>query len=277
MVGSGLSDIRMGIDVVLNFLKYVDRHDVCPEYAANIKQAQEVCLLALEEAPAIEALVELLPGHFNTALRMLHGTDHKDEHLGFVYNQAIPDPKHSKLSVAVTLSTLMPHDDRFHTPAEWYVIDTHELTFEIMAITLPDDGVRAKFKTINEHFHGETDIQPCGTITAAPLILRDGWDTTRTTTPREFDGEDTQFILEEDILRHLKEGMMLDLCVCTLNVGLRFIKYVKAVKPTYYEFLPQELMLNYKEPVANERPAKSIYDWDDEEALDGVVAGDRDE
>ncbi len=276
MVGSGLSDIRMGIDVVLNFLKYVDRHDVCPEYAADVKQAQEVCLLALEETPVIQELVKLLPGHFNTALQMLHGTDNNDEHFGFVYNQAIPDPKHSKLSVAVTLSTLMPDDDRFQAPAEWHVVDTRELSFEIQTIILPDDDVRAKFKSINEHFFGEPDIQPCGTITAEPVMLRDGWDTTIKTLPRLFDGN-TQFILEEDILRHLKEGMVLDVCVCTLNVGLRFIKYVKAVKPTYYTFLPQELMLNYKEPVANERPGKSIYDFDDEEGLDGVGGGDRDE
>ncbi len=275
MVGSGLSDIRMGIDVVLNFLKYVDRHDVCPEYADNIKQAQEVCRLALEETPVIQQLVGLLPGRFNTALQMLHCKPDKDEPFGFVYNQAIPDPKHSKLSVAVTLSILMPDNDRFQTPADWRIIDTRDMTFEIFSITLPDDEMRAKFKSVNEHFPDAPDIPPCGIITAEPVMLRDGWDVTVKELPSSFDGNSV-FILEEDILRLLKESMTLDVCVCTLNVGLRFIKYVKAVKPTYYTFLPQELMLNYKEPVANDRPAKSVHDLDEEGGLDGV-GGDRDE
>ena len=269
MVGSSMAELRMGVEVVLNFLKYVDRHDVCPEYADDIKNAQKVCLRALEETPAIIALIEMVPGHFNTALRMLHCAA-DDGSSDCAFRETISDPKLAQISHAATLSIVLGPDS-IPPNTKWSVLHTDELTFEILAITLPTDAARAKYRTINEHLTEYPDIQPCGTITVRPIILRDGWDNTMTATiPPEIDAE-SQFILEEDILRLLVVGMKLTVGVCTLNVGFKFIKYVKAIRPSYYVFLPQELMFNYKEPVLSERPSRSVHDREDGE--DGVVGG----
>jgi hypothetical protein len=276
MVGSATGDYLLGVDVVLNFLKYVDRHDVCPEYADDVKNAQRVCLRALREVPGIWELRKMLPGHFNTALRILHvkGEDGKPLEFDSFCEEPLPDPKFARISHAATLSILMGAD-RYPIDTEWRVMDTREMTFEVLTITPPSDASRAKYKAINQHLADYPDIEPCGTITVRPVIIRDGWDNSMTATiPPEADVE-RELILEEGILELVTVGMKLTLSVCTLNVGLKFIQYVKDIRPSFYVFLPQELMFNYKEPVLNERPGRSIHDFDDDDA--GVAVGDGDD
>ncbi|KAK4234858.1 Argonaute complex, subunit Arb1 [Achaetomium macrosporum] len=266
LVGSQMDDFRMGVDVVLNFLKYVDRHDVCPEYIDDVRKAQEVCLQALEEIPDTQELLLLVPGPFNTALRVLHCKEDDDCFLGSdcFRDTAVPDTKYARISHAATLSILFG-PKRFQPDAEWVVTETLEYNFEVREISLPDDAVRAKYKAINQHLREYPDIQPCGSIVAHPVIIRDGWDNTMTATIPPEDDVNVQLVLEEGILRLLKVGMKLTMEVCTLNMGLKFIKRVHEIKPTFYTFLPQELMFNYKEPIPSERPARSIYDVGNEE------------
>jgi hypothetical protein len=276
MAGGNMDDFRPSVDVVLNFLKYVDLHDVCPEYADDIKNAQTVCLRALDEIPAIGELYKLAPGHFNTALRVLHAKSEED--VSYTYTrEALPDTKQARISHAATLSILMGAS-RFPTDIEWTVTETTELTYEILTIVLPNDTTRAKYKAINQHLVDLPDIQPCGIVTVRPVIVRDGWDKSASAAiPAEAD-VDTEFILEEDILRLLRVGMKLTMGVCTLNVGLKFIKYVNGIRPSFYVFLPQELMFRYKEPVSNDRPAPSIHDMiGEDDGPTGAPVGDQDD
>jgi hypothetical protein len=266
MVGSELDDFRMGVDVVLNFLKYIDRHDVCPEYLDDVRGAQKICLQALEEIPAIQEMLRLVPGPFNTALRVLYSKEEDDQVVDSEYfsETAVPDAKYARISHAATVSILFG-PTRFRADAEWVVTGTLEYDFEVREVSLPDDAVRAKYKAINEHLRDYPDIQPCGTIIVHPVIIRDGWDNTTSATIPPEDDADVQLILEEDILRLLNVGMKLTMEVCTLNVGLKFIKRVREIKASFYVFLPQELMFNYKEPIPSDRLSRSIHDVDNED------------
>ncbi|KAK4251330.1 Argonaute complex, subunit Arb1 [Corynascus novoguineensis] len=265
LVGTQSAQYAMGVNVVLNFLKYVDLHDVCPEYADDVKSAQSICLRALEEVPATTKLLQLLPGHFNAALSVLHvkqedgGSSDIDNYFG----KALPDVKQAKASHAATLSILMGAN-WFPTAGEWFITETAELTFEVLAIDLPSDITCAKYKAINQHLTNYANIQPCGTITARPVVVPDGWDNNMTATMPPGADKESQFVLEEDILHLMVVGMKLTMEVCTLNIGLKFIKSVTQVRPSFYIFLPQELMFHYKEPLPNDRPAKSVHDCDDE-------------
>jgi hypothetical protein len=266
MVGSSMKDFTIGVEVVLNFLKYVDRHDVCPEYAEDVKSAQKVCLQALEEMPAIAELLRLVPGPFNTALRVLH-CDKDEDTSGFdcFVETPVSNATDAKLIRAGTLAIHFGVK-RWLAPEAPVITDTSEYTFEVRKVSLPDDAIRAKYTTMKQHLARVPAFRPCGTFTARPVVIRDGWDNTmRATIPPEAD-VDHEFVLEEDMLRLLREGMKLTMVVCTLSDGLRFIKHVRAIKPSFYVFLPQELMNTYKEPVLNDRPARSIHDrWEDEE------------
>jgi hypothetical protein len=167
--------------------------------------------------------------------------------------------------------------DRFPTNAEWFVTDKDELTFEVLEIDLPNNATRAKYKTLNQHLVNYPDIHPCGTITARAVVIRNGWDTTGATIPPDT-GKKCQFVLEEGALRLLTVDMKLTMGVCTLNVGLKFIHYIKGILPSFYLFLPQELMFQYKEPVPNDRPSRSVHDpEDDGDVVAGNPAGDLDD
>lgn len=269
----------MGVEVVSNFLKYVDMHDVCPEYAEDIKSAQKVCIEALEEMPAAWRLVNLLPGDFNAALRALHCREEEESFTAFGNHGKgiISDWKRAKICQAVTLASLLR--DR-NTPAdkEWTVTGTVEQTFEVCEINPPDAATKVKYAAVNKHLMDYPDIQPCGTVIGRPIIVRDGWDNTMVDTIAEEAAGHVQFILEEEILRLLKVGMKIAMGVCTLNVGIAFIKYIKDVKPTFYVFLPQELMFQFKDPVLNPRPAPNIHDRDtNEDILAGIPICDADD
>lgn len=268
----------MGVEVVSNFLKYVDMHDVCPEYAKDIKSAQNLCAQALEEMPAVWELVALLPGDFNSALGATHCEKKEDIFTPFGSSGKVTsDSKYAKLCQAVTVASLLA-EKRLPADEEWAVTRTDEQTFEVCEIKLPGAATKAKYAAINKYLVDYPDFQPCGTITARPVVVRDGWDSTMSARiPDEIAGE-AEFVLEEDILRLLKVGMKLTMGVCTLNVGLKFIKYIKHVKPSFYVFLPQELMFYFKEPLPNPRPAPNIHDRDvNEEILAGIPIGDADD
>ncbi|KAH6632179.1 Argonaute complex, subunit Arb1 [Chaetomium tenue] len=273
LVGAKTEQFFMGVDVVLNFLKYVDRHDVCPEYADDVRAAQKICLKALEELPAITELLRRLPGHFNTSIRVLHMKPEDDDSWNFSASsdQAVPDIKYARASQAATLSILMG-PNRFPADPEWSVTDKAEQTFEVLSIDPPSDATRAKYKAINQHLTSFPDIPTCGTITARSVIICEGWDNAAATSPPDA-GKKCQFVLEEGILRLLVVGMKLTMGVCTLNVGLKFIQYIRGIRPSFYLFLPQELMFQYKEPVPNDRPARSVHDREDE----GDDVGGRDD
>ncbi|KAL2020462.1 hypothetical protein VTK56DRAFT_8428 [Thermocarpiscus australiensis] len=277
LVAMNMDDYRSGVEVVSNFLKYVDHHDVCPEYGDDVKDAQRVCLRALEEIPAIVELTELVPGNFNAAARALYCKTDEANFSSFDYYSGMSplDRKGAKMSVAVTLSILLG-PSRIETDKEWTVVETVEQSFEVSQITFPDAIAHAKYKATNQHLADYPDIQPCGTISARPVVIRDGWDNAMTDTTPE--AAESLFILEENILQLLTVGTKLTMGVCALNVGLKFIKYVKDIKPSFYVFLPQELMLDFKEPVPNDRPAPSADDADgDEEIVSGTPGGDGDD
>ena len=276
MAGSGMAEYQMGVEVVLNFLKYVDLHDVCPEYAADVRRAQRVCLQALDEFPAIKELLELIPGDFNTSLRALHC---KPDEVGGFYASEVQDRTFMRVTFATTLG-LLYGTYRYPLRSRWTVTDTTEQSFEITAITLPTEEILAKYKVINNHLAAFPDIAPCGTITVRRVIVHDGWDNSMTEKiPDEEANVETQFVFEENVLRLMGVGMKLTAGVCTMDTGVKFIKYVKAIRPSFHVFLPQELMFGYREPVPNDRPAKSVHDKDDDGAggAGGSVGGDGDD
>ena len=70
-VGFWNPDIKLAIDTILNFLKYIQHHDVCPEYADNIAEASRICSIASKEIPELGAIGAAVPGDFNLACRIL--------------------------------------------------------------------------------------------------------------------------------------------------------------------------------------------------------------
>lgn len=258
----------MGVSVVSNFLKYVDRHDVCPEYSDDVRNAIALCEKAMDEMSRINEARVSLPGDFNTSAASLFCKGRRefwefDNHLGNAF-----DDKKARLIFGVHSAVLLDKErsaglGKLLRAREPHAIETAEETIEIMEIILPSSTQSVYYKQINQHLNKGFGIHACGSMVVMPVILRD--DVDRVIPQKVIDGPaKTEVIfLEENILKLLDVGMVLDAVTCTLvSDGLKFIKGFSRLRPTFYTFLPQELMLQYKEPVKSDRPAKSADDED---------------
>lgn len=269
--------------MVLNFLKYVISHDVCPEYADDLRRAQKVCVAALEEAQAIYDLMELLPGTFNLAGYMLFdGTLEPDS--GSEWGPASKPPFDKEAARTILLahgSVLLDNanSDRLqkalNDPDARIVKGTG--CFEVVGITLPSKAAIAQLEIatecMNQHFEQNLSLEACGRLAVRPTFVQSGWQVTPTSgvpVMTTMDGEYTTakvpefFFVEVEALETFKIGMKMQLSFITLEDGLvNFMARAENIYQSFYTFLPQELMIKYKEPKLNERPAKSIHDADD--------------
>lgn len=273
LVGSDLHLIKTTVDLVQNFLNYVLHHDVCPEYSADIRQAKGICDQALDQIPRIFGIWRDVPGDFSTAAQTLfcHG---EEMEFTVYYSGGAKESMDRKRAVVVVMATLATMDDvSFDLVRKTWaanaiqVVEEVEQAFEIVELRQPSDEVVRLYLGVKDPASGVPgSIEPCGHVVLKPTTIQDGWDTGLFTSLAPGIGDQETLVLERSIMRYLIAGMKLKLVVCTLNIGVKFIKEFKEIHPSYYTFLPQELMLNYKEPIPSLRPAPSVEDPDVEDA-----------
>lgn len=266
----------MAADLVQNFLNYVLHHDVCPEYADNIHQAKAVCDQALDQIPRIFGIWQAIPGDFSIAAQTLYCRKEGEEASPYYLGGANKRMDHKRATVVFMATVATMDSDSVEAVCAAsasnaiQVVDTAEGAFEILELRDPSEEVLQLYRGVKDPASGAPGtIEPCGLIVLKPITIQDGWDTGLCTDPVCGDGAQESLIINCSIMRYLMVGMKVKLVVCTLNIGIKFIKELKEVCPSYYTFLPQELMLNYREPVPNERPAPGM---DDLEAEDEQLA-----
>lgn len=266
----GAPDYAAGVDVVSNFLKYVDLHDVCPEYAEDLKRAQQLCQKAREEMPQLARALFLLPGDFGTAARRVTCDDYDE--FGWDQLPVDMDIKTARQNVGIVMSILMSSKCGHEKGIKFGELEgmptvtkaIAKQAYEVVGIVLPNDECHLKFKSINKHLadmnkdlEGEAVvIKPCGILQVKPTVIRSGWENTMHKTV-----EDVTYnlVMEEEILALMKVGFKFEWDICLFNYGVGFVKTPGPGHPTFYEFLPQELMWGYKEPEMNPRPGPSIH------------------
>lgn len=248
------------VDVVQNFLNYVLQHDVCPEYQDNVNAARLVCERARVELPLITQAARALPGNFNRAAKQ------------FLVDGAGGSAAEITLKVGIALAAMQAGDsslvDRLRDDGPVDIIRKSVESYRVDGLQHPsEEDLRriSKLQTMN-NMTGASTLQPVGRLVLKSCTIEDGWATTPT--EAEFDESTARvdfFIVEEDVLKVLVPGMKLKLDVVELSIGLKIITKVHNVWPSYYTFLPQELMWYYKTPELNLRPAPSIHDPNFEE------------
>jgi hypothetical protein len=241
-------------------------HDVCPEFNDDIKAARSVCELAKVELPDVISVTSLLPGPFNNAACALYPV--KDLDASVFDNSAARDID-AEAAKRIFMATIATNEELTNRVMGTVVQCTrsYEETYEVKELHFPADelnGFHAGVVTTPEEDGKTGGTRPCGYVTVVPTTVQDGWDNERTQAKESSDEE--VFFLEVDILKKLRPGMKMRLVVGMLSLGLPIIREVREVYASFYTFLPQELMLDYREPVPNDRPAPSIHDPNAEEA-----------
>lgn len=257
--------MHLGIDTIDNFLRYILQHDVCPEYEDDVKDSMTVAEAAREEWPMVHRLLASLPGEFNLAAKELFCP--KDEL--FMSSQLPQDFN----PILVFYAAMAVMDDRatfreiFNNRPK--ITRIFSCTLELVEITFPSDD---HVKHVKSLLVGDkrVAIKPIGKAVFKQGTIEDEWD--NPTQPWPVAEDTITLFFDDSILEGMKIGMRMTLKICELDIGLRFVKEVENVVPTFYTFLPQELMRHYKEPKVTDRPAPSVYDPDVEEKMHDIIA-----
>jgi hypothetical protein len=260
LVGTDMGLIQMAVDVVTNFLNYVLHHDVCPEYNADIMKAREICNSTVDQITRTFQIVQDTPDEFSRACYALFKGG---KAIYAEYDDWDTLKRMSKEHAQrVFYASVAAHDVLYNkvkgTTVEDIQIVHHVMQhFEVEHIALPSEEQVRQYLGVKDE-HGVTgNIKPCGLLTAKAIDLVSGWDTGDVVGPAPGIKPQEVFVVGANVLEQLVVGIKVKLAVCVLNIGVKFIKDVHDVRPTYYTFLPQELMLRYREPTPSDRPAPS--------------------
>jgi hypothetical protein len=274
VAGTDVEVIQIAARLVENFLNYVLHHDVCPEYADNVKQAKDICNEAVDQITRCFKLIWDGVGDFNIACQTLFDTGKRKVFDPDSIRNPLDMPRDQATRIFFT--SLGAHDSIFskfmgvdpQRLGDIEVVDEVKQTFEVVEICEPTEEQMSCYLGVLNAASQTGEVKPCGVLTVKPVSIEDGWDRGCVSGPAEGIGPLEQFFLEWDIMKTLTVGMKLKLAVCFLSVDFKYIKAFLDVRPRYYKFIAQELMVNYKEPVPNERPAPSA------ENPGGAVEGD---
>lgn len=269
-------------NVVKNFLNYVLMHGVCPEYTKPIISAQKICDLARLELPAIHDIGASFPGNFHKALSIIcHGYSR----LLYVDPASLPDipddadpnqymsidHAHRTFRAAMALmgtdaqftSVAATSLDEYQAPAVIY----EELRgFEVLRITPPDETLQKNFTGIRAADGRTGTIKPLGRLECKPwshpyqptLDLTIEEEKELASNPAVY--TDETFWVDDDILERCFVGMKFVGVVRELDLGLKYLDNVVVIYASFYTFVENERMVNWKPPKENERLAPCCED-----------------
>ncbi|KAG9253812.1 Argonaute siRNA chaperone complex subunit Arb1-domain-containing protein [Emericellopsis atlantica] len=255
MTGLEETSLKQAVNVVDNFLRYVLQHDVCPEYEDDVKKAIQVCEDALVEWPMMVRLQGAFPGLFNLAATKVFGVyDESDWYMADPQKEDF-DPK---LVLMTSLTLLENPKDVAKLPQPHHrVIRQFDCTVEISDIQRLPETLCKRFKGLQVD-GSPLRLAPIGKIRVIPAIIEDELVHPKVSNP--FAKGFMTLYLDDDILANMKVGMKMETTVCQTDSDLKFIKAIRQIVPSFYTFLPQELMRHFREPRPNDRPARSVHD-----------------
>ena len=260
LTGGEEARIDVAIGVVESFLRYTLQHDVCPEHEGDIKNALQLCTRAKIEWPILSRLRTLLPGPFNLAAAELFSPPIAGDWSYPIYPR--PEAFDAK-KIFYSVCALVGAVDALESVRRGGPKVTREYTsaLEVVELDRVDDDTIERFKRLK--VAGDDDrVAPVGRAFFKPAAIEDGWEHPPSA---PIDEAGIWLYFEDETLAKLSLGMKMALTVVELDVGIRFVKAFSSVVPSFYKFLPQELMRHYKLPRDNDRPAPSVQNPEAEE------------
>lgn len=246
------------IGLVENFLRYVLQHDVCPEYGEDINAALAVCGQAREEWPKLCRFKNLLPGQFNLAAAKTFGVHEKaDWSLQNCKEPATLSPELIFYASLVVVEQAVPKTDTGESALR--VTRQFTCSLALQSMEMPSDATSNHFRRLALSPDQNLNLAPLGRAVFRRAIIDDGWVHQVAPEPLPAD-EDVVLYFEQDMLAEMTVGMKVTAVICELSSGFRFVKTLETVQPSFYTFLPQHLIKDYKPPRLNDRPARSIHD-----------------
>ena len=294
--------VNTACKVLRNFYNYLLLHDVCPEYTAQLHGARKVCDLAEEEFPKLSAIDTRLPGAFNKACSTLVNGNYADLNAAngdwVVAGDDIGLTKEDAKTIFLT--SIFAHGTEEQLAAVENIQSGADALAKALTVISEEDSMglevtsrspatESALKIYSDVRLTNTLIKPMGKLRckrwnaphARPQDLPT-WLTKKRKQETSF-----EFLLEEDTLKHCYPGMKIEACVKELSLGVKFIDYYEAIYASFFTWLPNEYIREWKEPgplkswmrKVNARAAGNAVGEivEGNEAADGGEEGDEDE
>ncbi|OAA66768.1 Argonaute complex, subunit Arb1 [Niveomyces insectorum RCEF 264] len=282
--------LTLGVDVVDNFLRYVQIHDVCPEYRDDVNAARVVCAKALTELPNCRTALTAMPGQFNLACVRLFYREpaHKAFNDGLDPLNEAPayDEAAEVFRTIVALQKGIVGEQGAAMAAQDLagirIVSTKEVDLEVTSLAKAKEDVAERYAELARAAAAATGralvLRPTSVVVAKHYSIEEGYANQPHPTAAELAARGGEALLFDDALVALLcVGTKLRVVVHELSCGFSFVSSVKDVLPSFYTFLPQELMLDWKEPRDNEREAPSVQNPDaEDQAVQNMLDAEKD-
>lgn len=252
------------MDVIRNFLNYLLHHDVCPEYQHDVKTSRQVCDLAEQELWHITKAETLLPGDFNRACSEIfggffqgiytadqawaQGTD-METAIGISHENA---RKTFRIGLTAYASDEMVATYKAQIKDETVrIINTQDVGLEITRVTYgrlnPEiQGLYAIDKAKGLKILGKLRAKTWFGVTCEDEDLTEDEEIEMASRPRVI--KEYEFWVEDEVLDVCFIGMKLRTTVTELNFGLHFFDALFGIHCSFYNTLPNQKIMGWREP-----------------------------
>ncbi|KAK4988347.1 hypothetical protein LTR50_003979 [Elasticomyces elasticus] len=238
--------VKVCTNVLKNFHNYLLLHDVCPEYASDIREVFGVCKQWEQEFLKTRTAESELPGDFNVVCSTLFDGNYNDVYTG---DQAWNDVECTvgfsrKDARAILMAGIAAHgtQEQFEhahlsNAAFETVFKFNDVGLEVTAIELADAETRTFYtsdlrntflRTLGK-LHCKCWIYPAAADFDLPAHAN-----------RAKEGDPFEFWVEEEILQHCYVGMKLLANIRKLDVGIWFIDQLLGAFVSFFTWLPNE-------------------------------------
>lgn len=280
------AQIKLCSTVIRNFLNYVLQHAVCLEYTMDIMAARQICDLAEQELPAIKMMTPRFPGDWNVAASTICGGRFQAARvIAQAWQKEDPEfeqyaslnagfEEAEAIRIFQTGLAFAGTDAVFHKAmgGEFRIVSTARNFYEVVGIERPSVQKIDEYARVKNHKGKENSIKALGYLKVKRLPSpgfdsEDVSDNEEEEAIKEAINEVETFWLEDYTLQLLFLGLKLELIVHELNIGVKFFDSVEAIYCSFFTYLENEMMLDWKEPVLNTRPPPTEDDPDIEERV----------
>lgn len=226
--------------------------------------ARKITDLAAKELWLIEKLSAKIPGDFNLAASILFGGRYTnvwgfgswDDESIHTYNSTSTIRQLNKAKAELIFTTVISISGGKKDKSEVKISDifiskTEKKYLEVVDIQHPDIHTIEEYIQVKDSKGNPAGVKPLG-IVKMKRWTRPEYEQEDCTDDEshEEDNEDQieSYLLEDEILQTIFPSMKLELCVKELNIGIKFIDSFIGLNCSFNTLLPNEKMLEFKEP-----------------------------
>lgn len=222
-----------------------------------------MCDTAEKELWALQCISNLLPGTFNKATSRLFGGQSGWAHDWEVTDDSIRAANTAAADRVFKTAVALSGDDglfREVMKGDPFVVKTYVKWYKIVSIHKPTAEIIANYAGVLDAAGNPGSFQPLGSFTVKQCHSP-GFDEEDFTDDEsddlnlpKLDEAIETFWIEDEALRLCFEGLMMQLKVRELNVGIKYFEISDGPYVSFFTYLPQEKMKDWKEPSKWWRP-----------------------